>query len=151
MAKIGVDTSELKTYLGKLKKFNNEFKDINRELNKILPKELLTILKQETPRDTGVTSDSWNIKTSSTGFTISNKNGHIIEFLMKGTNPHVIKPKDSSVLSIKLPGSILFVKYVNHPGYSPQIDEDSFYEKILKKTSDIVDKIVNEKMKKLLS
>lgn len=97
-----------------------------------LPERLLKFLKGITPTDTGETRNAWTVTSSPDGFNIVNSNGAIIEFLIKGVKPHLIEPKDESVLKIKLPGSIIFAKFVNHPGYSPKIDENIFYDGIIK-------------------
>ncbi len=118
-----------------------EFNNINKHLAVRLPNKLLTYLEQETPKDTGETSRSWRInKKGSNGFSMENGRGGIVEFLMKGVKPHIINSKDDSVLTVKLPGSILFAKFVNHPGYSPKIVATDLWNGI----NIIIEKEINE-------
>ena len=115
------------------------------EINKIIPKKMITLLKKMTPKDTGDTSKSWSVATKNNkGFIITNKRGNIIKFLLEGVKPHTIKSNES-VLTIKLPGSILFARVVNHPGYDNKMDAD----KINKAISRLLDVEINKILDKL--
>ena len=127
------------------------FKGINKQLNTRLPAKIKLILEKNTPKDTGQTSRSWTVnKRGTNGFSIENDRGGIVEFLMQGVEPHKINPKDSSVLKIKLPGSVIFAKFVNHPGYDKQMDGDKIFKEILIALNREINRIVEDIIKKKL-
>jgi len=63
-----------------------------------------------------------------------------ILFVLKGTKPHTIVPKDRKVLRFKSLSGFVFAKRVRHPGYKG----DDFVHKAIKKTFEELDKILKD-------
>lgn len=151
MANMKVDDSEIRKLVKDFNATKIDMKKYNKLINRRLPKKMIQILKKHTPKDTGETAESWISQKTSSGFVISNDRGAIIEFLQEGTKPHVIKPKDKSVLFFEKGGSKIFAKFVNHPGYSPQMKESVILAQILealeKETDRIITKILKDNLK----
>ena len=152
MADVKVKDSDYKKLIKQLEDISKDFQRINTKLNSRLPEKIKKILELNTPKDTGDTARAWRVKKQSTnGFSIENGRGGIIEFLIKGVEPHTIQAKNVSVLRIKLPGSILFAKIVNHPGYEPQMNSNKIFNEIMrvvdKEANNIVTQIINKNFK----
>jgi hypothetical protein len=148
MVRITIDDADIKRLTQSFKLSSKQIKKFNQILNRELPKKLLKILRKHTPKDTGETSRSWKFNKQPDGFTITNDRGGIIQFLIDGVEPHVIKPKDKSVLLLKLPGSQIFAKVVNHPGYSKQMNVRTIFTEIERSIEDTVNMIITDILKK---
>lgn len=132
MANFTIEKAAFESIAKSSKMTGQDLKQFNSRLNKELPKKILAMLRNITPKDTGETSESWTVKRNgNSGFAILNKRGAIVEFLIEGTKPHVIEPKDKSVLKMKVGQSVIYSKAVNHPGYGSQIDKASMDKKLL--------------------
>lgn len=131
MADFRIDKREIDFTKDAFKNLKKDLNKFNSNLTKSASSKILKLLRHETPKDTGETSTEWRIKTQGdNGFELTNGRGGIIKFLMDGVNPHKIEPKNKSVLVAKIGGSIIFAKFVNHPGYEPQMDEKMIFDKI---------------------
>ncbi len=73
---------------------------------------------------------------------VDSKYGRInyINFVLHGTKPHEIVPKDRKVLRFKSLSGFVFTKRVRHPGYKG----DDFVHKAIKKTFEELDKILKD-------
>jgi len=153
MADIKMDRSQIDKLGRSFLKIKQDMKSkFNTDITHTIAPKVLKILIQKTPKDTGETAREWKIKKNgSSGFIITNGRGGIVEFLTEGVKPHLIEPKDSSVLVMKLGTSVIFAKFVNHPGYSKQMDKKGIFKQIanlIEKESNI---IVSDKFKKNLT
>ena len=132
MAGVRVDRSEVDKLRKDFKLFNSDLKKFNSMLTTKTSSKIIKMLKNETPKDSGDTANEWKLSSkNSSGFEITNGHGGIITFLMKGVKPHRIEPKNKSVLTAKINGSMLFAKFVDHPGYKPQMNQKEIFDKIL--------------------
>lgn len=148
MVKTNIEISELDDLVKSFKLTKKEMNRFNTMLKERLPKSILKMLVKITPKDTGQTAKSWKSQSIDNGFKITNNRGGIIEFLITGVAPHIIEPKDKSVLMFKLQSSLIFTKIVNHPGYGPQINQDELDNKLIKLVTEETDKIVTKILKK---
>ena len=151
MVRVDIDDTFIDELVKDLKLTKQDFKKFNRQLSKDLPGKLVKELRKLTPKDTGKTAQAWTAhKKSNNGFELINTNGDIITFLIQGTKPHLIEPKDKSVLMMQLPQSTLFAKFVNHPGYDPQIDITNLHNKMKTIIEREVGKIIENMLDKRL-
>lgn len=147
-----IDKKQIETLSKNLKQIKGDMRKFNSELPSKTGPKIIKYLKRVTPKDTGDTSNSWKMKKlGSNGFVIENDNGDIVEFLMFGVKPHKIEPKEKSVLVAKLGTSILFAKFVDHPGYGVQLPKKKTFDAILKIVQEESGMIVNKKIKRRLS
>ena len=74
-------------------------------------------IEDATPKKRGIVADNWEVVEVNDGIAIRNEEyGDVVKFLEFGTKPHIIKPKDKSVLNFQIGGKEIFAKFVRHPG-----------------------------------
>lgn len=152
MANFRIEKAAFDSIAKSSKMAGQDLKQFNSRLNKELPKKIIKMLRKMTPKDTGDTSEAWTVKRNgNSGFTILNKRGAIVEFLIEGVKPHVIEPKDKSVLKMKIGTSVIYSKIVNHPGFGSQINKTSMDKKlvdlVMKETEKITTDILIKRFK----
>lgn len=89
-----------------------------------LGEEALKIIKERTPKKTGVTAESWALTVKKHFYGVSWKiasvgREDIVRHLEYGTKPHIIQAAEGSVLAFEVDGKTVFTTVVHHPGTKP--------------------------------
>lgn len=83
----------------------------------LIGKQAVFLLQQNTPKDSGELANSWRIMNKSTNMIeVGTDQVDLVEALVQGSPPHIIEPKDKSVLRFEKDGQEIFAARVFHPG-----------------------------------
>ncbi len=105
--------------------------------------ELSRDLKRTSPIKSGKSANGWNFKKVGAQIVVENSVPHTL-FLINGTRPHDIFPKNKSVLAFKMNGRMIYAKHVKHPGTKPNDFVDKSIARIEGDINSIVNKILKE-------
>ena len=108
---VTVDTKRIKQ-LGSLVK--NAIDTSTKTIANTLQQEVM----QKTPKKTGKLQRGWTIRSIGNTFAVENAVSYA-NFVISGTRPHDIRPKQRHVLAFNCRGGKVFAKRVHHPGTKP--------------------------------
>lgn len=90
--------------------------------------EVLQEVEKRTPMKTGNLRSNWIITKQGNNYIVENDTSYA-RYVVEGTRPHDIFPRNSSVLAFQWHGNMVFAKRVHHPGTSPNpFVEDAVHE-----------------------
>jgi len=107
--------------LDKIKRSFNDFKFIGPKVTQrflqMIGDEAVNLLKLNTPVDTGSLANSWRVMSLGQDYVdVGTDQMDILTYLTEGTKPHIIRPRNKSVLRFEIGGEEIFTTLVNHPG-----------------------------------
>lgn len=122
-----------------------------------ISKTTIELLKQNTPKDTGILANSWYESARTNNYIIITtkdstpakykaNNNEKLRYVLYGTRPHTILPKEAQALKFEYPkgsGEYVFAKKVNHPGTQP----NNFLASVLYAISLNIDAVMRRLMK----
>lgn len=125
--------------LDKIKRSFNDFKFIGPLVTErfliMIGQETVNLLKLNTPIDTGSLANSWRIMSIGQDYVdVGTDQMDILTYLTQGTKPHIIRPKNKSVLRFEIGGEEIFTTLVNHPGTK----RNNFLDAIGKQVNNII-------------
>lgn len=137
MAKFNVDVSGLDEIARKVSDY------LVPRIVEEVGQELLSTVEQKTPRQTGHLASNWTMTVNGESLTIENDTPYAT-FVVDGTKPHEILPKNASVLAFQINGTTVFAKRVHHPGTSPNPFVDESINLIESQIDNIVAQAIRE-------
>ena len=89
---------------------------VDQWLHKTVGPMLLKYMREEAPQASGRLVNALRQVDAPGSVAVGTRGVPYIQFVVEGTRPHDIKPRNGSVLAFKVGGRTVFAKVVHHPG-----------------------------------
>lgn len=99
-----------------LKSFDFAAKKIQTRFLTLIGELTVEALKNNVPVDTGALRDSFSYSISKNTVDVFSTEADKLNWIDKGTKPHIIEPVNTSVLRFEIDGQEIFASRVYHPG-----------------------------------
>jgi hypothetical protein len=111
---------------------------------RMVGEESVILLEMNSPKRTGEFSKSWSIISQGADYIdVGTSDPELYGYITQGTSPHIIRPRNKSVLRFEIGGQEIFTTLVQHPGTKPNT--------LLLEVGNQINKIILERLEQSLA